>query len=178
MEWLNEPRQWQAGGQVLRVTTDAHTDFWRVTHYDFIRDSGHFAYETVGGDFVAEVRVTGGYHDLYDQAGLMLRVDDRNWIKCGIEYVQGVQQASVVATRDFSDWSVMPLAENPSSIWLRVIRRGDHAEIYISPDGERFTMLRLAYLQPSRETMIGPMCCSPDGDGFMVTFEGFGVSPA
>lgn len=177
MEWLNEPRQWQADGQDYQITTDPHTDFWRVTHYDFIRDSGHFRYETVAGDFVAEVKVMGAYHDLYDQAGLMVRVDERNWLKCGIEYVGGVQQASAVATRDFSDWSVTPLTDNPASIWLRVTRRGDCAEVQFSTDGDTFTMLRLAYLIPSGETMIGPMCCSPDGDGFTVAFEGFRVMP-
>jgi hypothetical protein len=178
VEWLNEPRQWVAEDGQLQVTTDPRTDFWRVTHYDFIRDNGHFSYESIAGDFAAEVRFTGAYRDLYDQAGLMARVDDRNWMKCGIEYVQGVQQASVVVTRDYSDWSVMPLPENPASIWLRVVRRGDHVEVHISTDGERFTMLRLAYLAPSRETMIGPMCCSPDGNGFTVRFEGFRVTPA
>ncbi len=177
MQWLNEPRQWQAQGEDCRITTDPHTDFWRVTHYDFIRDSGHFCYETVAGDFVAEVKVTGAYRDLYDQAGLMVRVDDRNWLKCGIEYVGGVQQASVVATRDFSDWSVTPLTDNPASIWLRVTRRGDYVEVQLSTDGDTFTMLRLAYLVPGGETMIGPMCCSPDGDGFTVAFEGFHVMP-
>jgi regulation of enolase protein 1 (concanavalin A-like superfamily) len=176
VEWLNEPRRWVAEDGELRITTDPHTDFWRVTHYDFIRDNGHFAYEAVRGDFVAEVVVVGAYRDLYDQAGLMARVDDRNWMKCGVEYVQGVQHASVVVTRDCSDWSVMPLPENPASIWLRVVRRGDHVEVHVSTDGKRYTMLRLAYLAPSDLAMIGPMCCSPDGDGFNVVFEGFRVT--
>ena len=29
------------------------------------------------------------YSTLYDQGGLMLRTDNRNWIKCGVEYVDG-----------------------------------------------------------------------------------------
>jgi regulation of enolase protein 1 (concanavalin A-like superfamily) len=71
----------------------------------------------------------------------------------------------------------MPLPENPASICCEWCG-GDHVEAYISTDGERYTMLRLAYLAPSDTAMIGPMCCSPDGDGFTVRFEGFRVTPA
>jgi uncharacterized protein len=176
MQWLNAPRQWRAQGETLRVTTDPGTDFWRVTHYGFIRDTGHFGYEVIRGDFTAEIKVTGAYRELYDQAGLMARVDERNWVKCGVEFVGGVQQASVVVTRDFSDWSVTPLRENPASFWLRLARCDDHVEVHLSTDGETYTMLRLGYLVPSAQTLIGPMCCSPDGDGFAVVFEGFRVS--
>jgi regulation of enolase protein 1 (concanavalin A-like superfamily) len=159
----------------LRVTTAPASDFWRVTHYGFTRDSGHFYGTEVAGDFVAEVRVVGQYRDLYDQAGLMLRVDERNWLKCGIEYVHGVQQASAVVTRDFSDWSVTPLTENPPAVWLRVLRRGDYAEVHLSTDAAHYTMLRLGYLVPAATCEVGPMCASPDGAGFMVTFEGFRI---
>ena len=55
------------------MTVSGGTDFWRKTHYGFIRDNGHFGYVAVQGDFSAEVKVMGGYRDLYDQAGLMLR---------------------------------------------------------------------------------------------------------
>lgn len=175
MDWLNEPRAWRADGDILDVTTDPGTDFWRVTHYGFTRDSGHFRYRCVEGDFVAEVKVTGAYRDLYDQAGLMLRVDERNWLKCGVEYVGGVQQASAVMTRDFSDWSVTPLVANPPAFWLRVIRKADYAEVHLSTDGETYTLLRLGYLVPSAACLVGPMCCSPDGTGFAVRFEGFTV---
>lgn len=49
----------------------------------------------------------------------MLREAERNWLKCRIEFINGLQQASVVVTRDYSDWSVVPLQDNPTSVWLR-----------------------------------------------------------
>ena len=33
----------------------------------------------------------------------MVRLDEANWLKCGIEFVEGVQQVSAVVTRDYSD---------------------------------------------------------------------------
>ncbi len=113
MEWLNEPPAWERRGDDLVVTAGPKTDFWRTTHYGFVRDNGHFWSRLWAGDFVAEVKVTGDYRDLYDQAGLMVRLDETVWLKCGVEFVDGVQQASAVVTRDHSDWSVAPLPGNP-----------------------------------------------------------------
>ena len=40
--WLNEPKTWSSNGETLEFLTDARTDFWRNTHYGFVRDNGHF----------------------------------------------------------------------------------------------------------------------------------------
>lgn len=177
MQWHNEPPKWHSEDDRIEVSTAGGTDFWRKTHYGFIRDNGHFGYVEVEGDFTAEVKVNGSYRELYDQAGLMLRSDAEHWIKTGIEYVHGVQYVSAVVTNDFSDWSVAPLAGNPPSIWLRVIRKAEAVEIFYSLDGAAYTLLRIAYLQPSAKTNVGVMCAAPDGHGFDVSFAGFRVQP-
>lgn len=105
MQWLNAPQHWRHDGDEINVTVEAGTDFWRKTHYGFTRDNGHVYYATVAGDFTVEVKVRGAYRDLYDQAGLMVRIDDAHWIKTGIEFVHDVQYVSAVVTNDFSDWS-------------------------------------------------------------------------
>lgn len=173
--WHNEPSAWQADGDRLTLITGPKTDFWRTTHYDFVRDTGHFRSQQATGDFVAEVKVIGAYASLYDQAGVMVRLDDMTWLKCGIELVDGVQQVSAVVTRAFSDWSVVPLPANPPALWLRLTRRGPAIEIHYSLDGTRFDLLRMAYLSPAATLRVGPMAASPEGPGFQVTFEGFTV---
>ena len=40
--WLNVPSIWRLDSDRLFVETDLATDFWRETHYGFVRDSGHF----------------------------------------------------------------------------------------------------------------------------------------
>ena len=72
MRWLNEPPSWKDTGDEIAVVSGAQTDFWRRTHDGGLRDSGHFYHRTVEGDFQAEVRISGHYRDLYDQAGLAL----------------------------------------------------------------------------------------------------------
>lgn len=177
MKWMNEPTSWREEQYgVITVTTDADTDFWRITHYDFIRDSGHAYLQETSGDFVAGVKIEGEYQALYDQAGLMLRIDDRHWLKCGIEYVNGVQQASAVVTREYSDWSVTPLPQNPSEVWLRLQRIKEAVEIFYSLDGQQFHLLRMAYLPPVEQVQVGIMCASPQGKGFTTRFTGFALT--
>lgn len=172
-QWLNSPANWQIEGEKLSIDVSPNTDFWRKTHYGFIRDSGHFFYVKASGDFVAEVRVRGDYAALYDQGGLMLRASDEHWMKCGIEYVDGTQQASVVVTNDYSDWSVRPLCMNPKEVWFRVKRQESSLEVFWSPDGSDFAMLRTAYLKSSPGLDVGVMCAAPQGPGFHIAFSEF-----
>jgi uncharacterized protein len=171
MKWLNEPSNWSEQDNVIKVASNQNTDFWRKTHYGFIRDSGHFYAQKITGDFVARVKVSGEYQDLYDQAGLMVRLNEENWLKCGIELVEGVQQVSAVVTRDYSDWSIVPMPNNPSSIWLKVTRKNSAIGIDYSIDGEKYTMLRMTYLTLTETVEVGIMCASPEGKGFVTVFE-------
>jgi hypothetical protein len=175
MEWYNEPQQWQAQGNTLTVRIGGKTDYWRVTLHNFIKDDAPFYYREVSGDFTATVKVTGAYMALYDQAGLMVRENENVWIKCGIEYLDGVQQASAVITREFSDWSIVALPDNPASIWMRLKRTGSAVEVYFSRDGEQWTIIRQGYLSAKVALQVGLMGAAPSGDGFDVTFEHFEI---
>ena len=177
-QWYNEPSTWEDVDNIITVTADPKTDFWRKTHYGFIRDNGHFYYQTLSGDFTAEVKVKGEYATLYDQAGLMVRVDEANWLKCGIEFVDGIQYVSAVVTRDYSDWSVVPLPQNPPALWLRVQRTGSTVEVSYSLEGQQYTMLRVTYLPLAEIIQAGPMCAAPEGEGFTTRFEDFRIISA
>lgn len=106
--WLNEPKQWTGKGNSLEMVTDNATDFWRETHYGFIRDNGHFLGFRTGDAFTAELRVRGNFQALYDQAGLMVRVDANRWLKAGIEFADGRAMLSSVLTDGRSDWATAP----------------------------------------------------------------------
>lgn len=172
--WHNPPSDWHRTKGKIWAKTSLKTDFWRTTHYGFIRDSGHFFYGEVSGDFVATVCITGQYETLYDQAGLMIRADERHWVKCGIEFVDGVQYASAVVTRELSDWSVAPVGQ-PERLWMRLRRTKETVEVLYSVDGSAFSMLRLANFPEEPTLAVGLMCASPEREGFEVTFDQFSV---
>lgn len=166
--WLNEPRQW--GGDT--ITADPETDFWRTTHYGFVHESAHILGVDRTGDFELTVTFAGEYAAEYDQAGIGLWIDERNWIKTGIELVGDQQLLSAVVTREVSDWSVVPLAEPPGKVTLKAARDGDTVTIHYGLDGAPpATMLRLAYFPPKMSVLAGVMCASPTGKGFATRFE-------
>jgi uncharacterized protein len=177
MRWSHEPADWSAGESSLTMTVEPGTDYWRVTHYGFIRDNGPFYFQEQEGEFEAVAEVSGRYAELYHQAGLMIRMDENNWIKTGIEYVDGVQNLSAVVTRDYSDWSVIPRTDSPDKIYLRLRREKNFVQIEYSLDGKVYSMLRLAYFPPDVKVQIGMVAAAPGKDSFPVTFERFSVTP-
>ena len=171
MEWLIEPANWQRTGDVLTVSVDPSTDFWRETGYGYIRDSGHVYGEVLGGDLDVSVRVRCTLGVQYDQAGVMLRADERTWLKTGVEYFEGRPRLSTVLTLGRSSWMVTDLPAGTDDIVLRVSRRGDAVEVrYVLDDGPA-ELAALAFLPPGREVLAGVMGAAPEGPGFRVTFH-------
>lgn len=178
MQWFNEPAAWEirdAGVFVMQVPSK--TDYWRITHYGFTVDDAPFCYTTYGGEFETKVKLTGDYRTTFDQMGLMLRIDHENWVKCGVEFVDGHQNVSAVVTHRTSDWSVVELEQAPRSLWIRAVRRLDAVEISYSFDDTTYRTIRTCYLEAHCPVQVGLMAASPDGEGFEAVFEHFAVKP-
>lgn len=170
--WLNPPASVRNEGETMIVRTRPKTDFWRITYYGYNNDNGHFYSIPVEGEFEFEARISGGYSAQYDQAGLMVRQNAANWMKCGTELVDGARFASVVVTREFSDWSTMPDLSTNAPVWWKAVRSKDALEVSCSLDGKKYQPVRQAYFPPSVPVHVGVMCASPVGNGFEAVFEG------
>ena len=174
MQWFNEPEQWSIENNALSMQVPSQTDYWRISHYGFTVDDAPFLYTLRGGEFEVKVRISGGYKARFDQSGLMLRVDHENYIKAGIEFVDGKYNLSTVVTHHTSDWSIIPLEKPVPYVWLKAVRRLD-AEIFYSFDDKEYTMMRNAWLQDNHPVMVGIMGACPDGDGFQARFDHFSI---
>ena len=175
MQWFNEPEKWTVENQALSMFVTPKSDYWRISHYGFTVDDAPFYYALYGGEFEVKVKITGDYKNRFDQAGLMLRIDEQNYIKAGIEFVDGVYNLSTVVTHKTSDWSVIALEKPVSFIWIKAVRRLDAVEVFYSFDDKTYTMMRNAWMQDNTPMMVGVMGACPDGDGFNVKFENFKV---
>jgi uncharacterized protein len=174
--WINEPAQWRVENNTLHVTTDNATDFWRKTHYGFLRDNGHVFAADVKGDFTAEVTVEGAFSALYDQAGLMVRENAERWVKAGAEYNDGALTFSTVLTNGHSDWSLGAHADtNRFRIRITVMERV--LKVQCSADQKRWILMRLAPFEASSGWQVGPMCCTPERGGLEVRFSDFRIGP-
>ena len=175
--WLNEPANWGLEGERLHVVTDARTDFWRETHYGFTRDSGHFLGHEVAGPFTAQLRMRANYEALYDQAGIMVRLDEARWIKAGIEWSDDAPRLGSVLTLGCSDWATGPFDGDPANFWLRVTVAAGVIRVQVSHDGLRWPLLRLAPFPDAPAYRVGPMCCTPERAGLAVEFSDFIAGP-
>lgn len=177
-QWLNPPPALESQGSWLTLTTGEKTDFWRETHYGFVRDSGHFLGFPVEGDFTASLHVRGDFRTLYDQAGLMVRIDEQRWVKTGVEFTDGELFLSAVVTDGRSDWSIARLFELKGDFFIRVTVARGAIRIQASPDGHFWPMLRLAPFPAADRYLVGPMACTPERGGLAVRFSDFELGPA
>lgn len=175
MQWFNEPEQWEIKGNTLVMDVTPQSDYWRISHYGFTVDDAPFLYTLRGGEFEVKVKISGEYKNRFDQSGLMLRIDHENYIKAGIEYVDGKYNLSAVVTHHTSDWSVITLDKPVKNLWIKAVRRLDAVEIFYSFDDREYTMMRNAWLQDNCPVMVGIMAACPDGNGFRAKFEDFTI---
>jgi uncharacterized protein len=103
----------------------------------------------------------------------MVRIDGQNWVKCGSEFSDNRRHASVVFTREFSDWSTMNDLATTEPVWWRVVRKPDSLETLCSGDGKNFTSVRMGYLVASATAEVGIMCAAPEAEEFQCAFDGF-----
>lgn len=176
MNWFNEPASWNISDGLLTMDVTPHSDYWRISHYGFTVDDAPFYYAEYGGEFEAKVKITGAYKARFDQAGMMIRIDHENYIKTGIEFVDGKYNLSTVVTHHTSDWSVIALDHPVEHVWIKAVRRLDAVEIFYSFDDKTYTLMRNAWLEANRPVRIGMFAACPDGNGFKATFSDFMVS--
>ena len=176
--WLNPPADFGFEGGDLWLTTGERTDFWRETFYGFTRDSGHFLGVPTGPSFTASLRVRGAFSALYDQAGLMIRLDETRWVKAGVEHTDGANHLSVVVTDGRSDWSVaQPFVVSDDFRIRATVARGA-LRVQASADGAVWPLLRLAPFPEAEGYLVGPMACTPERSGLTVRFSEFELSAA
>ncbi len=177
MNWFNEPKKWEIKNNSLIMDVTPKSDYWRISHYGFTVDDAPFYYAEYGGEFEAKVKISGDYKVRFDQAGMMIRLDHENYIKTGIEYVDGKYNLSTVVTHTTSDWSVIALDRPVEAIWIKAVRRLDAIEIFYSFDDKEYVMMRNSWMQANHPVRIGMFAACPDGEGFKATFSNFTVDP-
>lgn len=170
--WFNPPAAADRAGDDLIVTAARGSDFWQQTSYGFRRDSGHALLAAFDSGSALEVSFVLDYTELYDQAGVLVRVDDGTWVKAGVEISDGAPQlAAVVTMHGMSDWSMAPVPDwTGREVTIRASWTGDALTIRARRDAEPWRMLRLAPFPPDATAIAGPYCCAPERERLVVRF--------
>jgi uncharacterized protein len=177
--WLNRPPRAGIRSGELVVEAAKGSDAWRTTSYGFVRDSAHALLTDLPDGMACEVSFRCDFDQLFDQAGVLVRIDERTWIKAGVEHSDGALQASVVATSGMSDWSVSPVPSWAGrEVTVRASRSGTAVTVRVRPGDEPWRLLRVTPMDPDSAAYAGPYCCAPERDGLVVTFTGWWIGPS
>ena len=171
--WFNEPHEYHLGNG-LEIITSEKSDFWQKTHYGFRRDDGHCLLTRRSGDFSVLTHVEFQPQEQYDQCGLIVRLDDKNWIKASTEYedARTSRLGSVVTNLGYSDWATQDISSNHREMWYRMSKRGNDFLIESSTDGQDWLQMRIAHLHALKEQLqVGLYACSPIGKAFWCSFS-------
>ena len=168
--WTREPVSVNEQGATLAVEAAAESDWWRTTAYGFIHDDGHALIKEFPNESAVEVSFILNYTQQFDQAGIFITSDAKNWIKAGVEFCDGFPQVGAVVTQINSDWSVAPVPEwMNKEVTIRVSRSGDAVTMRAGINGD-LRLVRVAPLDPSLSWSAGPMFCAPTRAGLIVSF--------
>ncbi|CAH2062017.1 unnamed protein product, partial [Iphiclides podalirius] len=170
-KWLNEPKRWNLFRDNLEVFTNLKSDFWQETYYGFKFNTGHVYGIDIKDNFTIEVCVEANFTTLYDQAGVMIYLDEKHWLKAGIEYNDGQPMMGSVLTNDVSDWATGTYTGNPNRFWIRLSRVDKVVCVKYSSDKSTWHLLRLCPFPSADSYFVGVMCCSPQRQDLKVIFH-------
>jgi regulation of enolase protein 1 (concanavalin A-like superfamily) len=174
--WTHRPADVRRDGNALVVRAVQGSDFWRSTHYGFVHDDGHALLTEWPARAAVEVSFDAStLTELYDQAGLMLRVGPDRWIKAGVELNDGVPHVGAVVTDGRSDWSLAPVPDWAGEIvTIRASRAPDSVVLRARAGRGAWRTIRVApFAELPATAWAGPMICSPTRDGLEVRFTGW-----
>lgn len=167
-------------GTKIIVRVPERTDCWRKTRHNFVMDNAPFHWQKATGDFKAIVKISGGFADMYNKAGIMVRLDEENWILTGMEYFNNRVNHTTSYTVDHTDWSLAPLPENSErvGVWFCFKRIRNTYETFYSYDGLKWVLTRMGQFTERPVLYVGLCCACPSGKEFRVTFDCFSCSSA
>jgi len=78
--WKNEPKNWCIKNNSLTIEPDAKIDYWQKTYYGFQVMNAPSLVKERRNVFSIEIEVAFDSKNKYDQAGLLVYINDEFWI--------------------------------------------------------------------------------------------------
>ena len=194
-DWLNRPAVCTSSDDEVTITTEPGTDFWQRTFYGFRASNAPAALLEVTGNVTFSVRVRADYQQRYDQAGVVVWLDEENWFKASVEHedANGGRLGSVLTNHGQSDWATRDVPAL-TQVWLRLSRRGPdfRLEARTGSDWEQLRIFHVAALGatdptwghlpatavPAAPVRLGVYACSPEDSTFTATFDEIDLRPS
>jgi uncharacterized protein len=179
-QWMNPPKRSVLEKNQLIIETEPGTDLWQRTYYGFQNNNAPAFLQSVEGDFTFVVKTEFEESSFqYDQCGLLLYIDNENWLKASVEYENQIyaRLGSVVTNLGYSDWATTDISSEISEMWYRISRRGQDFYLENSLDGKNWQQMRMFHMHKTEPKVnVGVYACSPLKSSFNAVFSLFGIS--
>lgn len=194
-QWLNPTRTCTINSTDIRIDTEPHTDFWQRTFYGFQAANAPAALIETRTNVTFTVRVRAEYKRRYDQAGILVWLDDQNWFKASVEREDesSGRLGSVLTTNGHSDWATRDVPAL-SQVCFRLSRRGPDfvLEAKSTQEWEQLRVFHIAELGPTDSqwaalkaeavpaspVRLGVYACSPEDSSFTARFDQLTLTPS
>lgn len=164
----------------VEFITKPNTDLWQKTYYNFQHDNAPFIQIKICEKYFSfTVKVKYFSKKRFDQAGIILYLDSKNWLKASVEYENKDFQrlGSIVTNKGFSDWATVDILANITEMYYRLSRRENDFCIENSFDGKTFKQMRICHLDKANEDVnVGIYACSPEDSSFKAIFSNMLIS--
>lgn len=213
LEWHCDPTKWEVrddsgsgeaegsgggfdvemNGSTLVLRAPAKKDFWRRTFYTPLlvkSDASGLLYPAPspasGEEFTLQLDFRFSPVSQFDQAGVLLFIDEARWMKCGIEYCDGSPRLSVVVCNEFSDWSTQHWHENGVRLKVHSVQQSSSFVVEASPLGKSdYQFVRIGHLDSVQGSdgqwlpwRVGPFAACPTAQkGCQAVFTAFSIGP-
>jgi regulation of enolase protein 1 (concanavalin A-like superfamily) len=186
LTWLNPPLSATFEGESgLKVVPKPDSDFWCKLFRDppANRSSGHALLYTLPDktrQCVFKTDFSIEDYARYDQAGVMVYVDDRHWLKAGLEMENDVPNMSAVVTNMESDWNLFVWPTKAAQVRVTLKRYSSLCECSVEfmEEGGAWSVFRDAYINLQSDEVpikVGLLCAAPkkenDNDGLVAFFK-------
>ena len=179
-KWLNMPHQATVTDKRIVIHAEPGTDLWQNTYYNFTKNTGHGLVAEADEECSFTVKATREGSSLYDQCGILVYLDEKNWAKVCMEYEDETTQklGSVVTSGGYSDWAWADIPGENRVMYYRVSRLKDSFLFEASRGGKEYEQMRIFHLRCKNAAVrIGVFACCPTGDGMKAGVEGAAFTP-
>lgn len=173
-EWLNEPDDVDFDDSGMMVVAKANTDFWQNNRKNIHKNDGHFFFSRRNGNFVLNVQWNFRQLKDFEQCGIMLYFDERNWMKASIMTDNPLlpKLGCCVTNCGYTDWAMQETSAEIEQIYFRIKRSSGDYTLFYSLDGIKFVQIRWFNFQNEEmEIKAGAYIASPKNVGFQAQLQ-------
>ncbi len=173
-EWYNEPENVVFLDHEMKIVARSQTDFWQSLHHQIKKDNAHFFYKKSSGNFSIVIKWRFDKAENFNQCGIMVRLDERNWFKASIlsKDENNPEIGTCLTVSGYSDWAGTPLSAVPHEIFYKLEKKGEDFICSYSLDGEKYIRLRQFYLKSLNEKIkVGAYIAAPQKKMFEAVLD-------